>query len=166
MQIIIKVLIGVMILVGVLLVFSPKKKKNFMQSDRPARAIVSHTYYYYPKANFYYDSTEAKYILWDSTAAVWKKTDKLPVQQIDLGKRVRIGQATEPVWTENPHHKLIYSVFLYSGPEDFKKDKKSDVGGDSEKSNTAIKPEKAEKKRGVRKFFERIFSSRKKKDNS
>ncbi len=158
MQIVLKVLIGVMILVVALVGFSTKKEKYFLKSDRPA---TPHTYYYYPKANFYYDSTDGEYICWDSTEADWKKTDKLPVQQVDMGKTVRIGQASEPVWKENQHHRLIYSVTLYSEPEDFKREEKMD-DRERTKSNVVIKPEKAEKKTGVRKFFERIFPPKKK----
>ena len=162
MQIVLKVLIGIMLLVGALLVFSSKKEKNFINNDRP-RSVKLHTYYYYPKANFYYDSTEGKYICWDSTAVEWKKTDKLPVQQADLGKTVRIGESAEPVWKENHQHRLIYSVSLYSDPEDFKKEEKI-VVAENEKSNIP-KSQKTEKKSGVRKFFERIFPPKKKKDS-
>ena len=162
MQIATKVLIGLMLLVGALLVFSHNNEKKFILSDRP-KSVSLHTYYYYPKANFYYDSTEGKYICWDSTAVEWKKTDKLPVQLVDLGKRVRIGESADPVWKENQHHRLIYSVSLYSGPKDFKKEEKI-VVAENEKSNIP-KSQKAEKKSGIRRFFERIFPPKKKKDS-
>lgn len=158
MQIVIKVLIGAMILVGAILALSSKQETNFLKSDR---IPIKHTYYYYPKANFYYDSTDGNYICWDSASAAWSNTDKLPVQQADLGKTVRIGETSEPVWIENQHHRLIYSVSLYSGPKDFKIEEKPEVA-ENEKSNIAIKPQKAEKKSGVRKFFERVFPPKKK----
>ncbi|MBC7827430.1 MAG: hypothetical protein H7122_06780 [Chitinophagaceae bacterium] len=159
MQIALKVLIAVMLVLGAFLVFSPKDQKKLILNDRP-RSEALHTYYYYPKANFYYDSTEGKYICWDSTALEWKEDDKLPVQQVDLGKTVRIGESAEPVWADNQQHRLIYSVSLYSGPEDFKKEEKT-VFAESDKSNTP-KSEKAEKKSGVRKFFDRVFPPKKK----
>ena len=160
MQIVLKVIIGVVILIGAFLIFSQKKENRSFKSDRPLKA---HTYYYYPKANFYYDSTEGNYICWDSTTTEWQKTDKLPVQQFDLGKRVRIGESTAPVWNENQHHRLVYSVSLYSNPEDFKKNEKPAV-------TTTTKPDSGDiaqkdgKKSGVKKFFEKIFPPRKKKD--
>jgi hypothetical protein len=158
MQIVSKLLIGVIILIAAFLAFSSKKEKNVIKGDR-IPSLPQHTYYYYPMANFYYDSTEGNYILWDSATAVWKKTNKLPFQ-VDLGKTVRIGEASEPVWKENQHHRLIYSVSLYSGPKDFKKEEKV-VVKEPVKSDTTAQ-QKTEKKRGVRKFFERIFPPRKK----
>ena len=149
-----------MILLGAVLAFSPKKEHAFLNADRP---VVLHTYYYYPKANFYYDSTKGTYIIWDSIESSWKSSDKLPVQQSDLGKTVRIGEVTEPVWKENQDHRLIYSVSLYSAPDDFKKPPKEEVVEDNN-SNVAAKPQKAEKKTGVRKFWERIFPPKKKKE--
>ncbi|MGZ5135090.1 MAG: hypothetical protein ACXWCG_08070 [Flavitalea sp.] len=159
MQIFLKILIGVIILLGAVLAFSPKKEHAFLNADRP---VVLHTYYYYPKANFYYDSTKGTYIIWDSIESAWKSSDKLPVQQSDLGKTVRIGEVMEPVWKENQDHRLIYSVSLYSDPDDFKKPAKEVA--EENNSNAVAKPQKAEKKTGVRKFWERIFPPKKKKE--
>lgn len=161
MHIVLKVLIGVVILVGAILALSSKKGNKSIKSDRP---VQPHTYYYYPKANFYYDSTAGNYVCWDSSTAEWKTTDKLPVQQEDLGKRVRIGDSPAPIWRENQNHRLIYSVSLYSDPEDFKKNEKP-VTKDTLKSDSVIAEEKEEKKSGVKKFFERIFPPKKKKDS-
>ncbi len=161
MQILLKVLLGVVFLLAAFLVFSPKKEHAFLNSDRP---VSLHTYYYYPKANFYYDSTKGNYILWDSTNLKWMTTDNLPVQQSDLGKTVRIGQVTEPVWKENEQHRLIYSVTLYSGPEDFKKPPKVEISEENN-PNQPGELQKADKKSGVRKFFDRIFPPKKKKES-
>jgi len=158
MHIVLKVLIGVVILLGAILALSTKRENKSFKSDRP---LALHTYYYYPKANFYYDSTAGNYICWDSSSAAWKTTDKLPVQQEDLGKRVRIADSPAPIWRENQNHRLIYSVSLYSDPEDFKK-KEKPVVKDTLKSDSLISEEK---KSGVKKFFERIFPSKKKKNS-
>lgn len=161
MQILFKVLLAVVFLLAAYLIFSPKKEHAFLNSDRP---VSLHTYYYYPKANFYYDSTKGNYILWDSTNLEWITSENLPVQQSDLGKTVRIGQVTEPVWRENEQHRLIYSVSLYSAPEDFKKPPKVEVSQEN-KPKLSSDSQKAEKKTGVGKFFERIFASKKKKES-
>lgn len=163
MHIILKIIIGVVVLLGAIFAFSSKKENSRIKSDRPL--VKAHTYYYYPKANFYYDSTAGKYICWDSTATDWKTTDKLPVQEVDLGKRVRIGESINPVWLENQEHRLIYSVSLYSEPKDFKKKEKPVVTAPKQKQDTMSEMEKDEKKSGVKKFFERVFSSKKKKNN-
>lgn len=160
MQIVLKVVIGVMVLILALVALSSKNEKAFLKNDRPADP-VPHTYYYYPRANFYYDSTDSKYICWDSTQAGWKHTDQLPLQQEDLGKKVRIGQVTGPVWAENQHHRMIYSVSLYSDEKDFKLPKKEEP----KKQDTVVEVEKPAKKSGVKKFLERIFPPKKKKDN-
>jgi len=161
MQIVLKVLIGAMVIIAALVGFSPREEKMSISSDRPPTSkrvsVAPHTYYYYPKANFYYDSTNGNYIGWDSTEASWKETDKLPVQ-VDMGKTVRIGPSSEPVWKENEQHRLIYSVSLYGAPEDFKKPEKIQPR-QKPKSDSTVKPEK--KKTGVGKFFNRIFSPKK-----
>lgn len=157
MQIAIKVLIGIMLLILALVLFSPKDQERLLGHDRPP---IPHVYYYYPKANFYYDSTDSEYILWDSTKANWTESNELPLQQVDLGKRVRLGEAPQPVWKENQQHRLIYSVSLYSDAEDFKRPKKQE----QEKPNIVAEPEQIKKKTGLKKFFERIFPPKKKKD--
>jgi hypothetical protein len=161
MQMVIKTIIAVIVILGVVLAFSTRKQNNFLKSNSQPAAL--HIYYYYPKANFYYDSTSQKYICWDSASAEWKNTDKLPVQQADLGKTVRIGQVADPVWKENQHHRLIYSVSLYSDPQDFKKEEKK-VSVNHKKIETDRTVANVEKKSGVRRFFERIFPPKKKKD--
>lgn len=155
-----KVLITIVLLLGVIFMISNRRGERLIKSDRP---VAPHTYYYYPKANFYYDSTAGNYICWDSSATEWKNTDQLPVQQLDLGKRVRIGESLNPVWKDNQQHRLIYSVSLYSEPEDFKK-KKVPVSNSDKKTDSALSEEKDEKKSGVKKFFERIFPPKKKKE--
>lgn len=158
MNLALKILVGVVILLGAILALSQKNEYKSLKSNRP---LEPHTYYYYPKANFYYDSTAGNYICWDSSSTEWKTTDKLPVQQEDLGKRVRIGNSRAPIWQENENHRLIYSVSLYSHAKDFKK-KEKPVIKDTLKSDTITAEEKVEKKSGVKKLFERIFPKKKK----
>jgi hypothetical protein len=162
MHIILKIIVGVVVLLGAILALSSKKENRRIKSDRPL--VKAHTYYYYPKANFYYDSTAGKYIRWDSAATEWKTTDQLPVQEVDLGKRVRIGESINPVWLDNQEHRLIYSVSLYSAPKDFKKKEKPLITAPKQKQDTMSEMEKGEKKSGVKKFFERIFPPKKEKD--
>jgi len=164
MTILTKVLLGVVILVVAILGFASKKEKSFLSSAIPGKPNPAHVYYYYPKANFYYDSTGDKYICLDSSVGDWKSNDKLPVQTNDMGKSVRIGEVSEPVWMENQHHRLIYSVSLYSASNDFKKEEKPEEI-QQEKSLIVIEAQKVEKKKGVRKFLQRIFPPKKKKDS-
>ena len=160
MHIVFKVVIALVLLVGALLIFRPKHGNNSFKSDRPQKV---HTYYYYPKANFYYDSTEGNYICQDTSSSTWKITNHLPVQEVDLGKRVRIGESQDPVWKENEHHRLIYSVSLYSEPNDFKKKEKPALPP-KPKSDTVNAENETVKKSGVKKFLERIFPPKNKKD--
>jgi hypothetical protein len=163
MHVTVKSLIGVIVVVGVVLAFSTKNEGNFLKRNPPPPAL--HVYYYYPKANFYYDSTAEKYICWDSSSSKWNSTDKLPVQQADLGKTVRIGHVETPVWKENQHHRLIYSVSLYSSPSDFKEEEKPNPKSYKKTTDIDSASQDVEKKSGVRKFFERIFPPKKKKDS-
>lgn len=160
MHLLFKLLIGIVILAGGLLIFAPRGAGKRIERSRPP---VSHTFYYYPKANFYYDSTDGNYVIWDSANLKWKQTNQLPLQQEDLGKRVRIGETTSPVWRENEHHKLVYSVSLYSDAKDFKK-KPKPVVNTKPRQDTLTTEDQSKKKTGVKKFFERIFPPKKKKD--
>jgi hypothetical protein len=163
MHIILKVIVGVVIVLGAVFAFSSRKQIDLIKGDRPL--VTPHTYYYYPKANFYYDSTAGNYVCWDSAATEWKTTDKLPVQEVDLGKRVRIGESTNPIWLDNQDHRLIYSVSLYSEPKDFKTKAKPVVTTPKQQPDTVSELAKSEKKSGVRKFFEKIFPPKKKKNS-
>ena len=132
------------------------------------KASKQHVYYFYPLPNMYYDSSDAVYIFQDSLSA-WIESEQLPLKG-DIGKNVRINQPSQPVWKENEKHRLLYSVVLYSDSNDFKKqaepDSTSIVKTEKvvKKDDDTNQPENKKKKSGIKRFFERLFKSDKKKE--
>ena len=116
----------------------------------------------------YYDSSEAVYIFLDS-ANSWIESKQLPLKG-DIGKNVRIDSAAQPVWKDNEKHRLLYSVALYGDSNDFKKglpDSTSVVKVnkvDKKEDDDTAQPENKKKKSGIKRFFERLFKSDKKKE--
>lgn len=155
MQIGVKILIGTSVVTAVTLGLS--SVGLFTKKERQPKIYIQHIYYYYPKANFYYDSSVARYIVWDTATTTWKNTSHLPVLQADMGRSVRIGNSPQPVWKDNQHHKMIYAVALYSSRNDWRQNVREAVSKRT-KSSTATRSQKDEKKSGIRRFFERLFS--------
>ncbi|MGE5519898.1 MAG: hypothetical protein ACM3VS_08240 [Candidatus Dadabacteria bacterium] len=137
--------------------------------DKTAVALV-HGYFYYPKPNVYYDTTEKTFIYFDSSSANWKKGN-LPIPlQSDLGKSVLITNPSSPVWNENKEHRLIYSVALYADSSDFKRREDTENKSFKEKpdnktaqqDNTSGEEVNKDKKRTkVGEFLHRLFGNKK-----
>ncbi len=138
---------------------SCNNNKALPTKNRPAPAIA-HQYYFYPKANVYFDSANKEYLFLGNDGKSWQTAKEIPVaMQVLMDKKVFIASPADPVWKDNQNHKLIYSALLYASPADTQ-------------PNKAVKPvvieasKPAEKKRsGFRRFFDKIFG-RKKKDTT
>lgn len=154
MHIVIKVLIGIVIIGGAYLSLTPGKQK-ISKEYRP------HVYYYYPKANMYYDSTEDTYINWDSVEHDWKISSNLPVNAGEIGRSVKIDHPADPVWSDNSNHRMIYAVSLYTSKKDLKKEQKNDGRVAVRTVDKQASAEKEKKRSGIRKFFDRLFAKKK-----
>jgi hypothetical protein len=130
--------------------------------ESSADTIVKTAFYYYPKRNIYFDTTNKQFIFYDSTSNKWN-TGNLPAElYADLGKSSTIENPTQPVWLDNKNHRLIYSAALYADSTDFKK--KAPV---KKTKNTAVKdgPAEPKKKTKVGEFLKKIFGKKKKEEN-
>ncbi|MDB5207350.1 MAG: hypothetical protein JWR72_2425 [Flavisolibacter sp.] len=77
--------------------------------------------------------------------------------QVLMDKNVLIDSPAKPVWKDNERHKLIYSAVLYASPSDTQE----------VKPVTQVKEapmEVKKEKKGLRKFFDKIFGGKKKDD--
>ena len=125
-----------------------------------APPVLSPKYYFYPKANVYYDSVNRDYLFLTNDGRTWQTEKQIPAaMQVFMDKSVLIDSPSSPVWKDNGNHKLLYSALLYATPNDTmqKKEPKPEV-------RKQANPDTVKKERkGLRKFFDKLFG-RKKKD--
>lgn len=121
-------------------------------------------YYYYPKANVYFDTVNKDYVFLSGDNNTWTTGKQIPAaMQSMMDKSILLDTFSQPVWKDNENHRLIYSAVLYASPTDTiekvlpKPVVQSPVSGDTAK-------EKKEKK-GLRKFLDKIFGKKKNKQN-
>lgn len=116
-------------------------------------------YYYFPKANVYFDSANKDYLFLANDSNSWVTEKRIPAVMLAMmDKSVRIDSPAQPVWKDNQNHRLIYSAVLYASPTDTVETK---VEKPVAKVDSVV--EKKEEKKGVKGFFSKLFG-RKKKD--
>ncbi len=118
-------------------------------------------YYFYPKANVYFDSVNKDYIFLSADGSLWQSVKQIPAaMQALMDKSVFIDTAAQPVWKNNERHKIIYSALLYASPADTQ-----EVKTVTPLAKEAPKDVKKEKK-GIGKFLDKIFGKKKKEEAS
>lgn len=125
------------------------------------QAALPPQYYFYPKANVYFDSANKEYLFQSGDSAGWVTQKQIPAAvQSMMDKSVLIQNPSQPVWKDNANHKLVYSAALYATANDTIEKKappplitKTDA------------VEKKEKKKGAfRRFFDKLFGKKKKEE--
>lgn len=73
-------------------------------------------YFYYPKANTYFDSKSLEYIYSLDSARTWvkMKTATGQIPSAALGDQVAIKETSDDVWNENETHRNMYGGTLYN----------------------------------------------------
>ncbi len=123
-------------------------------------------YFYYPKANVYFDSANRNYIFQSNDSLAWQTTKQIPaVVQALMDKGVLVQNPPDPVWRHNETHRLVYSAVLYATPGDtvVKKKvvrpvRKVDTTTTTDTTAVAVKERK-----GLGKLLNKIFGGNKKK---
>lgn len=136
---------------------------NNSKPAEPAVVEAKPLYYFYPKANVYFDSANKTYAFLGSNGAAWQTAKEIPavVRQL-MDKGALIDSPATPVWRDNETHKLVYAAQLYATAKDTQEVKEPVVVA---AQKTEITQKKKERK-GLGKFFNRIFKgNRPKKDN-
>src|ERR671913_386013 len=102
----------------------------FACTNKKAETIVAATpapspkYYFFPKANVYFDSVNKDYLFLTNESKTWSTAKQIPdVMQSMMDKSVLIDSPSNPVWKDNQNHKLVYSALLYASPNDTVKKK-------------------------------------------
>ncbi len=121
---------------------------------------LSPQYYFYPKANVYFDSANKNYVFLTTDGKTWQTVKGIPAaMQLLMDKSILIDTPANPVWKDNERHKLIYSALLYASPSDTQITKEVKPLP----KPVVIKQEEVKKKKsGLKKFLEKIFGKKKK----
>ena len=118
-------------------------------------------YYFYPKANVYFDTVNKDYLFLGSDGVTWTSGKEIPAAMHSMmDKSVLLDTFTQPVWKDNQNHRLIYSAVLYRSPNDTVEKKPAVV--EQKPTVTADTVEKKKEKKGLRKFLDKIFGKKKK----
>ena len=126
-------------------------------------------YYYFPKANVYFDSANKDYLFLAADSNGWQTSKQVPaVVHSLMDKSVYIADPAQPVWKDNDKHKLVYSALLYATPNDTVEKKelpKVVTTKPAATAPTADSASEASKKRrtGVGRFLDKLFGGLKKK---
>jgi hypothetical protein len=143
-----------LVLIGAISLFGCKSPNTPTAGDK--QTVPSRVYYYFPKTNVYFDSTEKIIYYFDSTKKSWQTAHSPNAMPTDLGKGARISHPSQPVWSDNKEHQLEYSAILYADSSDFKTPK-------VKKQAPVVKqqheqpPPAPKKKIRVKDFFDRLF---------
>jgi hypothetical protein len=136
------------------------------ETKKPVSAVQ-----YYPKANVYYAPDAGEYYFYHSEQKAWISTKKLNNTQVSsLGDHIEIPYS-EPVWRNNRQHRMVHSVNLYAAPSLVKSQytedslslvpkKKPSVSVKSKKP-AELPVEEEKPKKGLKKFFDKIFKGKK-----
>ena len=146
----------VLMVISCLFYFACKDNKAEMVTYTPPPP----KYYFFPKANVYVDSVNKDYVFLGNDGKTWQTEKQIPqVMQAIMDKSVFIDSPADPVWKDNQNHKLLYSALLYATPNDTMQKKEP-----KPEAQKTVMPDTIKKERkGLRKFFDKIFG-RKKKD--
>lgn len=134
-------------------------------NSKPAEPTVVEArplFYFYPKANVYFDSANKTYAFLGSDGTTWQTAKDVPavVRQL-MDKGAFLDSPSTPVWRHNETHKLVYAAQLYATAKDTQEVKEPVVV--AQKTETG---QKKKERKGLGKFFHRIFKgNRPKKEN-
>lgn len=141
-------------------------------SDQPAEqklAKLQPQFFYFPRANVYFDSANKEYIFLANDSTGWQTAKQIPnVMQGLMDKSAYIQNPPQPVWADNEKHKLVYSALLYATAQDTVA--KKPVPKPVAPLPVADTLAKEKKRKGIKKLVDKIFGifkkDKKKKDTA
>ncbi|MDQ3278047.1 MAG: hypothetical protein M3Q06_06960 [Bacteroidota bacterium] len=133
------------------------------KAEPESPATLPPQYYYFPKANVYVDSANRAYLFLANDGKTWQSAKQIPAaMQALMDKSVLIQNPAQPVWENNENHRLVYSALLYATASDTTKKEAPKSKIVSSKSEEDSVKEAAKDRKGLRKFFDKIFGKNKK----
>jgi hypothetical protein len=120
-------------------------------------------YYYFPDKNIYYDVSRAMYLFSLDSGKTW---DSLPASSETvppvLGDKQVVYSNTDPVWTNNESDRAQYDGTLLNIVNELSLKPAETEGKVTVKSKPSNTPATKERKRPIKKFFDKIFGKKKK----
>lgn len=138
-------------------------------NSNSANAEKEGEFYYYPKANVYYNVASKAYYYSIDSAKTWQQiTDTLAASPALLGEKIVLHSA-DSIWKDNAKHRQLYSGVLYNvaSPADSADGNVAKVSERKvarKKYNTRERSQEAEepkKKKGLGKFLQKVFGKKK-----
>lgn len=137
---------------------------GFATRQSPKKVTPStYSFYYYPKANVYFNTTENNYIFPDENGN-WKVAKDLPqTKSYVLDKKVDMNSSSIDIWKENEKHRMVHAVSLYASESDLKQPpvERYSPAPAASKSDTISRKEEPKKQDGIKGFFKKIFKKKK-----
>ena len=124
-------------------------------------------YFYFPRANVYFDSSNKEYLFLANDSANWQTAKQIPnVMQGLMDKSVYVSNPQQPVWKDNEKHRLIYSSLLYATAEDTVQ--KKEIPKPVAKAPVDTVAQKKKDAKGIKKVLGKILGifKKKKKDTT
>ena len=134
---------------------------NDSKREEKKETLLPPKYYYYPRANVYFDSANKDYIFLGNDGKTWQTEKQIPAaMQLLMDKNAYIENPPQPVWKDNEQHKLLYSALLYTTYADTVRKKETTFV--KKPAILRVDTIKKKERKGVRKFFDKLFSRFKK----
>ena len=138
---------------------------GFATRQSPKKATPSsYSFYYYPKANVYYNTTDNNYLFSDENGS-WEVAKDLPKNKSYLlDKKVDLISTSIDIWKENEKHRMVYAVALYASDSDLKQppaEKYSPPAAAVPRIDSIQEKDDASKEKGLKGFFKKIFKKKK-----
>lgn len=132
-------------------------------ADEKEEAALPPLYFYYPRANVYFDSANKEYLFQAQNDTSWQSAKQIPaVVQSMMDKSVQIQDSALPVWRNNANHRLLYSALLYATPNDTVAKKPELNQAVRQKPGASSTPAAKKEKKGLGRFIDKIFGRKKK----
>lgn len=121
-------------------------------------------YYYYPSKNVYYDVKRSNFIYSLDSGKTWDSMYSETPNPAITGKRELVYNTNGEVWKDNEAHRQLYNGTLLNiiNEESLKKpDPLTKKFIERNTPNISQEPQKKERKRPIKKFFQKLFGKKK-----
>ena len=123
-------------------------------------------YYYYPSKNVYYDVERSNFLYSLDSGKTWDSVYSETAAPAITGERETVYSTEPPVWKDNEAHRTAYNGTLLNiiNEESLKVHEPAIARKNPTHSNTkqsSAEPEKKERKRPLKRFFQKLFGKKK-----
>ena len=121
-------------------------------------------FYFFPKANAYFDEDNNQYFITDKEKGWQAVTDLPPEEKDSLGEKILLTNPPTPVWKNNEQDRLLYSLSTYASAQEYRKKFYEDSLNSLPKKVQKAEEDTVSKKEktGLGKFLEKVFSKKEK----